>query len=159
MDDEPTRHQQRLDEAGRQIDELDKRGNRQAAARLRGVHRRVVDDFARLRRAAAGDWKRMRADAQAGARELAREMGEVDTRLLGWYAADLATLDESLDDLEGSVAQTKDAGRSEALRARIAQARRRRAAIASASPDDEKAAVESYSAAVQDAIENWRKVS
>jgi hypothetical protein len=40
MHDELTRHQARLDGAGRQIEELDQRGKQREAALLRTVHRR-----------------------------------------------------------------------------------------------------------------------
>jgi hypothetical protein len=159
MDHEVLRHQRRIDAAGEWIDGLE-RADPRATARLRRVHERVRSDFARLRQAFADDWHRMKIDAAAGWRELADEMGSIDSTLLGWYEDELVTLDQTLHDVTIELERTHaaDAGRAE-LRAQIEEAKRRRQAIGSTPPSEQRAAVERYSTAVQDVLETWRRHS
>ena len=165
MDEDLSRQERQLAAASSQIDELDKSGRHHEAQRLRTVHQRVAADLARLRQAVADDWRSMRADALAATRELAREMGSVDAKLTGWYEDELVSLDQAFEDTVRDADQMKhpdvpveDSG-YQALEAQIAEARKRRAEIASTPLAERQEAVDRYSAAVQDVIESWRVLS
>jgi hypothetical protein len=172
MDPDVVHHQQELEAAGARIDAIQQKGDARAAAQLRKTHERVQGDFARMRRAFADDWHRMRKDAEAGLRELKDEMASVDTVMIGWHDEEVRTLDQSLDEVTSELEQLRaddvaskerrravdERGVAE-VRAQIDEAKKRRAAIAAAPPEQQKAAVDSYSAAVQDVLESWRRLS
>jgi hypothetical protein len=172
MDPEVVRHQQQLEAVGARIDTLQKQGDARAAARLRAVHDRVKADFARLRQAYADDWHRMRKDAESGFRELRDELGAVDSVMVGFHDDEVRTLDQSLDEVTRELEQlhaddTASKERRRAVdergiaevRAQIEEAKKRRMAIASTPPAQQSAAVDSYSAAVQQVVDSWRRVS
>jgi hypothetical protein len=172
MDPEVTHHQHELEAAGARIDDLQRRGDAQAAARLRATHQRVEADFARMRRAFSDDWHRIRKDAEAGLRELKDEMGAVDSVMVGWHDDEVRTLDQSLDEVTGELEKlhASDVASSERrlavdergvaeVRAQIEEAKKRRQAIDATPPEQQKAAVDRYSQAVQEVVESWRRVS
>jgi DNA repair exonuclease SbcCD ATPase subunit len=164
MDDAISQHQQRLDSVGNKIAELERTGHAHAAARLRSLHERVSGAFAELRRAYADDWRSMQADADEGWDELGGELREVDKLMLGWHEEEVEDLDQSLDDLtheldelhaDSLASRGVDAAGLTELRAEIAEAKKRRQRIPTGEPD----AVASYSTAVRDAMEHWRKLN
>jgi hypothetical protein len=83
MGEQVAQDEGRLEEAGRRIDELDRKGNKRDATRLRAVHQRIAGDFARLGRAIGDDWHRLSEDAHAATRELLRELDEIDASMRG----------------------------------------------------------------------------
>jgi hypothetical protein len=172
MDPEVEHREQELDAVGSRIDSLQRRGDTRAAARLRALHERVREEFARLRRAYSDDWHRIRKDAESGWRELRDEMASVDSTLVGWHDDEVMTLDQSLEEVTNELEQlhrddvasaerrrvVDEQGIAE-VRAQIAEAKKRRQAIAASPPAGQKAAVDSYSRAVQTVVESWRRVS
>jgi|GEM_PF-5748435 len=134
------------------------------------VHERVRVDFARLWQAFSGDWQRISKDAEAGLRKLKDEMGSVDSMVIGWHENEIAKLDRSVDEMTNALEQlhTDDVASKERRRdvdARsiakdsVAEAKRRREAMATTPPAEQRAAVDSYSAAGQEVVEGWRRYS
>jgi hypothetical protein len=108
-----------------------------------------------LRRAFSDDWHRIRRDAEAGFRELHDELGHVDHLISGWHDEEVRVLDQSMAEVTAEVERLR--ADDPELRALIEEAQRRRQTLTASSPADQRAAVESYAAAVQALVERWRR--
>jgi hypothetical protein len=168
VDEAISQYQHRLDAAGEKIGQLGEHGHAKVAARLRSLHQRVESAFAHLRKAYGDDWHSMEADAEAGWRELRDEMGAADSLLIGWHDEEVEAIDQSLDEVTADLEQlhaddvasrerrraVDQAGLAE-LQAQVDDAKQRRRKLG---PDSDREAIESYSAAVQAAIEKLQKL-
>jgi hypothetical protein len=164
------RHQQRIDDMDDRISTMQLKGETRAG-RLRDLHDRISGEFARLRRAFGDDWRRIGHDAQAGWRDLLKEMSSADAVAVGFHDEQVATFDEWLDSLsreldemhadeQASVERRLDvdaAGVAE-LRAQIAAARERRQALATAAPGERHAAADRYTASVRHIAADWQRI-
>jgi hypothetical protein len=170
-DAELIRHQQRLNDVGDRLTTMQLQGESRAE-RLSDVHRQVSHGFAELRHAFGDDWRRIRHDAQAGWRDLMKEMSAADATAIGFHDEQLATFDEWLDSIsdelealhrddQESLARRLrvDAGGAAELRAQIAAARARRQAIVTAPPAERQLATDQYATAVRRISDEWQRLN
>jgi hypothetical protein len=120
--------------------------------RIEKAKEHLKDEFARRH-------QKHQANRDAEEREFAIEAAAIGTKASGFVDDEIMTLDQRLAEVESDPPASARAGSpaDTELAALLAKAKECRKAVASAAPDQRKAAVDRYYDAVQDAIEGRRR--